>query len=70
MLVHRAYPFAEGLVKNRYSGRTFIKPNQEERELAVRMKLNALPHIVGANGLSLSMTLSYAVLRVVLSLKC
>ncbi len=40
-------PFAEGLVKNRYSGRTFIKPNQEERELAVRMKLNALPHIVG-----------------------
>ena len=30
-------PFAEGLVKNRYSGRTFIKPNQEERELAVRM---------------------------------
>lgn len=34
-------------MKNRYSGRTFIKPNQEERELAVRMKLNALPHIVG-----------------------
>ena len=39
-------PFAEGLVKNRYSGRTFIKPNQEERELAVRMKLNPLPHVV------------------------
>ena len=47
MLVHRAYHLQEGLVKNRYSGRTFIKPNQEERELAVRMKLNALPHIVG-----------------------
>lgn len=40
-------PFAEGLIKNRYSGRTFIKPNQEERELAVRMKLNALPNVVG-----------------------
>ncbi|MDU6734993.1 MAG: class II glutamine amidotransferase [Veillonella sp.] len=40
-------PFAEGLIKNRYSGRTFIKPNQEERELAVRMKLNAMPEVVG-----------------------
>ena len=39
-------PFAEGLIKNRYSGRTFIKPNQEERELAVRMKLNAAPEVV------------------------
>ena len=39
-------PFAEGLIKNRYSGRTFIKPNQEERELAVRMKLNAVPEVV------------------------
>ena len=33
-------------MKNRYSGRTFIKPNQEERDLAVRMKLNPLPHVV------------------------
>ena len=32
----------EGLVKNRYVGRTFIKPTQEERELAVKMKLNPL----------------------------
>lgn len=39
-------PFREGLIKNRYSGRTFIKPNQEERELAVRMKLNPIPEIV------------------------
>lgn len=35
-------PFAEGLVKNRYMGRTFIKPSQEERELAVKLKLNPL----------------------------
>ena len=45
MLVHRAF-LLQKVVKNRYSGRTFIKPNQEERELAVRMKLNPLPHVV------------------------
>ena len=39
-------PFAEGLIKNRYSGRTFIKPNKEERELAVRMKLNPVEEVV------------------------
>lgn len=39
-------PFMEGLVKNRYMGRTFIKPSQEERELAVRMKLSPLPHVL------------------------
>lgn len=35
-------PYGEGLVKNRYVGRTFIKPNQTERELAVKLKLNVL----------------------------
>lgn len=35
-------PFAEGLVKNRYMGRTFIKPTNEEREISVKMKLNPL----------------------------
>lgn len=39
-------PFAEGLVKNRYMGRTFIKPTQEEREMAVKLKLNPLKHVV------------------------
>ncbi|MBM6824700.1 amidophosphoribosyltransferase [Veillonella magna] len=39
-------PFGEGLVKNRYMGRTFIKPDQSERDLAVRMKLNAVPDVV------------------------
>ena len=33
---------AEALVKNRYVGRTFIKPTQEERELGVKIKLNPL----------------------------
>lgn len=34
-------PFEEGLIKNRYIGRTFIQPTQEMRALAVRLKLNA-----------------------------
>ncbi|MDR1322732.1 MAG: amidophosphoribosyltransferase [Gracilibacteraceae bacterium] len=32
--------FAEGLMKNRYVGRTFIQPTQEMRENSVRIKLN------------------------------
>jgi amidophosphoribosyltransferase len=35
-------PFLEGLMKNRYMGRTFIKATQEERENAVRIKLNPI----------------------------
>lgn len=39
-------PVAEGLIKNRYIGRTFIMPSQEKREYAVRLKLNAVRHIL------------------------
>lgn len=35
-------PFGQGLVKNRYIGRTFIAPTPEMRALGVRMKLNPL----------------------------
>lgn len=35
-------PYAEGLIKNRYVGRTFIQPSQELREQGVRLKLNVL----------------------------
>lgn len=39
-------PFGEGLIKNRYVGRTFINPNFDMREQNVRIKLNALTRIV------------------------
>lgn len=37
-------PYGEGLIKNRYVGRTFIMPTQAEREIAVKLKLNPLRH--------------------------
>jgi amidophosphoribosyltransferase len=39
-------PFTEGLIKNRYVGRTFIQPTQAMRERGIRMKLNPLGDIL------------------------
>ncbi len=39
-------PYGIGLIKNRYVGRTFIQPSQEQREDAVRIKLNVLKETV------------------------
>jgi amidophosphoribosyltransferase len=38
----RKIPYRESLIRNRYVGRTFILPDQQARELAVRLKLNPL----------------------------
>lgn len=39
-------PFVEGLVKNRYVGRTFIEPDQRIREVGVQLKFNPLPELL------------------------
>lgn len=39
-------PYAEGFVKNRYVGRTFIQPTQAMRESGIRMKLNPLKDVL------------------------
>ena len=39
-------PFAEGLVKNAYVGRTFIQPSQTIRQLGIRLKLNPLREVI------------------------
>jgi amidophosphoribosyltransferase len=40
-------PFQEGVIKNRYVGRTFIQPDQAMREQGVKLKYNPLADISG-----------------------
>jgi amidophosphoribosyltransferase len=44
-------PYAEGLVKNRYVGRTFIEPSQSIRQLGIRLKLNPLRSVIAGKRL-------------------
>jgi len=39
-------PYREGLLKNRYVGRTFISPNQHLRDVGVKMKFNPLSPLI------------------------
>jgi len=39
-------PYELGLIKNKYTGRTFIQPSQELRERGVKMKLSAVRRVV------------------------
>lgn len=45
--------FAEGLMKNRYVGRTFIMPSQDQRERAVRLKLNPIKSTIEGKSVTL-----------------
>ncbi len=39
-------PYEEGLMKNRYIGRTFIQPDQSSRDLGVKLKLNPVREVL------------------------
>ena len=44
--VESGIPYSDGIVKNRYVGRTFIQPTQAMRQLGIRLKLNPLPSVI------------------------
>lgn len=44
-------PYAQGLVKNAYVGRTFIQPTQSLRQLGIRLKLNPLREVIAGRRL-------------------
>ena len=44
-------PFAQGLIKNAYVGRTFIQPSQTIRQLGIRLKLNPLKEVIAGKRL-------------------
>ncbi|MBR2215683.1 MAG: amidophosphoribosyltransferase [Selenomonadaceae bacterium] len=51
--VEAKIPYMEGLVKNRYVGRTFIQPSQKKRDKAVQLKLNPIRSVVASKAVIL-----------------
>ena len=39
-------PYSDGLIRNRYIGRTFIEPDQKSRDIDVKLKFNSLPEVI------------------------
>ncbi len=44
-------PLGEGIIKNRYVGRTFIEPDQRIRDLGVKLKFNPMPQMLSGKRL-------------------
>ena len=44
-------PYSDGLIKNRYVGRTFIEPEQRLRDIGVRQKFNPLSEVIAGQRL-------------------
>ena len=44
-------PYSDGLIKNRYVGRTFIEPEQRLRDIGVRQKCNPLSEVIAGQRL-------------------
>jgi amidophosphoribosyltransferase len=51
--IESGIPFTEGLLKNRYVGRTFIEPDQRIRELGVKLKFNPMSEVIEGKSLVL-----------------
>lgn len=49
--IESGIPYADGIVKNRYVGRSFIQPTQAMRQNAIRIKLNPLPSVIAGKRL-------------------
>ena len=49
--IESGIPYSDGIVKNRYVGRTFIQPTQEMRQMGIRIKLNPLPSVISGKRL-------------------
>ncbi len=49
--IESGIPYSDGIVKNRYVGRTFIEPTNEMRQMGIRVKLNPLSSVIAGKRL-------------------